>query len=84
MEDEPAGPFPLGPDEIGEPQVVVIVHKGLLESAVETFGVGVPHRGFGVGRQHPTSRDSGSGDPTVPGTGVVSLPGLGVSALFVP
>jgi hypothetical protein len=49
VEDEPIGEFAVEEGEVGEEQVLVVVHEGLLDRAVEALGVGVHLRRFGVG-----------------------------------
>jgi len=40
-DDEPIGEFAVEEGEVGEEQVLVVVHEGLLDRAVEALGMGV-------------------------------------------
>jgi len=49
VEDEPVGQFAVKERKVGEEQLLVVVDEGLLDCSVESFGVGVHLRVFGVG-----------------------------------
>lgn len=49
VEHEPVVEFPVEEGEIGEEEILRIVHEGLLQGAVEALGVGVHLGALGVG-----------------------------------
>ena len=58
-EHEPLGRLPVEESEVGEEEILVIVDEGLLESAVESLGMGVHLGRLGVsgpGRIHRSAR----------------------------
>jgi len=49
VKDEPVGQFAVKERKVGKEQLLVVIHEGLLDCSVESFGVGVHLRVFGVG-----------------------------------
>jgi len=49
VEDQPVGQFAVKERKVGKEQLLVVVDEGLLDCSVESFGVGVHLRVFGVG-----------------------------------
>ena len=48
-DDQPVGELAVKERKVGEEQLLVVVDEGLLDCSVESFGVGVHLRVFGVG-----------------------------------
>ena len=55
ISQQPVGEFPVKGGQVIEQQILVVVHEGLLDGAVEAFGVGIHFRGAGIG---PPVRDA--------------------------
>jgi hypothetical protein len=49
VEDEPVGELAVEERKVGEEQLLVVVHEGLLDRAIEALGVGVHLGRLGVG-----------------------------------
>jgi hypothetical protein len=49
VKDQPVGQFAVKERKVGKEQLLVVVDEGLLDCSVESFGVGVHLRVFGVG-----------------------------------
>ena len=55
ISQQPVGEFPVKGGQVIEQQILVVVHEGLLEGAIEAFGVGIHFGGAGIG---PPVRDA--------------------------
>jgi hypothetical protein len=49
VKDQPVGQFAVKERKVGKEQLLVVVDEGLLDRSIESFGVGVHLRVFGVG-----------------------------------
>jgi hypothetical protein len=49
VEDQPVGQFAVKERKVGKEQLLVVIHEGLLDRSIESLGVGVHLRVFGVG-----------------------------------